>query len=143
MRWCASTIVRAGSLSLLSAYMNPSGPQFRLGKPRRRSKRLKLSVEVQVYGEDVFRESFREFTHMLAVNAYGGLLALAARVQKGQKILVMNRKTREEQECRVVCVGPAQEGKWTVGIEFARPAANFWQICFPPLTPRQPLNART
>lgn len=99
-----------------------------------------MSVEVQVYGEDVFKESFREFTRMLSVNAFGGLLALAARVQRGQKVLVMNRKTREEQECRVVCVGPVQEGKWPVGIEFLRPAENFWRIYFPPITAKQAMS---
>ncbi|HXJ16279.1 MAG TPA: hypothetical protein VNM68_03680 [Candidatus Polarisedimenticolia bacterium] len=99
----------------------------------RRSKRLGLSVPVKVYGQNVFGESFREFTRMLSVNAYGGSLALAARLQKGQTILLENRNSREAQEFRVVHVGQLRDGKWTLGIEFVHGAANFWQIHFPPV----------
>lgn len=118
------------------------GSPIRLGRPLRRSKRLRLSVPVKVYGQDVFGDSFREFTGMVSVSAHGGLLALAARVQKGQTILVVNSKTAEEQECCVVYLGPVQHGKWPVGIEFTRPVANFWKIHFPPVIPRRPLSAK-
>jgi hypothetical protein len=91
-------------------------------------------VPVRVYGQNIFGESFREYTRMLSVNAYGGSLALAARVQKGQTILLENRNSREAQEFRVAHVGQLQDGKWTVGIEFVHAAANFWQIYFPPVT---------
>lgn len=74
---------------------------------------------------------------MLSVNAHGGLLALAARVEKGQRILVVNRSTGEEQECRVAHVGSLQEGKWMVGIEFVEPVEDFWKISFPTCVPRQ------
>jgi hypothetical protein len=72
---------------------------------------------VHVFGEDIFLESFNEFTRMLSVNAHGGSLALAARVQMGQRILVVNKSTGEENECRVVNVADVRDGKWTVGIE--------------------------
>jgi len=92
---------------------------------------------VHVFGLDIFRECFDEFTRMLSVNANGGSLALAARVQEGQRILVVNQSTREERECRVAYVGPIEEGKWTVGIEFAEPVENFWKISFPAFTTKQ------
>ena len=76
-------------------------PQIRLGRPLRRSKRLALSIRVHVFGLNVFRESFNEFTRMLSVNANGGSLALAARVRQGQGILLVNKSTGEERECRV------------------------------------------
>jgi hypothetical protein len=113
--------------------MSAFGPQLKWGRPLRRSKRLGLAVRVCVYGQDTFRERFREFTQMLSVNAYGGLIALAAPVEKGQKILVENRNTREEREFRVVDVSRARDGKWRVGIEFAHGPANFWKIHFPPI----------
>ena len=93
-------------------------------------------MPVRVYGKDMAGEPFRELTRMLSVNANGGLVALAATVQEGQTILVENRYTREEQECRVVNVGPEQDGKWAVGIAFAHVAADFWRISFPPLMRR-------
>ena len=80
---------------------------------------------------------------MLSVNAHGGSLALAARVEKDQRILVVNKSTGEERECRVADVGSLQNGKWTVGIEFAEPVENFWKISFPTCTPRQGSNARS
>lgn len=103
----------------------------------RRSKRLGLAVPVKVYGQDVFGEPFREFTSMLSVNADGGLLALAARIQKGQSILIQHRNTGEEQEFRVVHVGQLYDGKWRVGIEFVHSSPAFWRIHFPPLIPRR------
>jgi hypothetical protein len=113
------------------------GAQIRPGRPLRRSKRLVLSVRVHVFGQDIFQESFNEFTHMLSVNAHGGALALAARVGSGQSILVVNKSTGEEQECRVVDVGCLQDGKWTVGVELVEPVSNFWKITFPPGAPKQ------
>jgi len=115
--------------------------QIRPARPLRRSKRLRLSIRVHVFGQDIFLESFNEFTRMLSVNAHGGALALAAKLRKGQSILVVNKSTGQEQECRVVDIGSLQDGKWTVGIEFVEPVANFWKINFPPYTPK-PLSAR-
>jgi len=100
-----------------------------------------LSVPVHVFGQDVFRESFNEFTRMMSVNAHGGAVALAARIEKGQRILLVNKSTGEERECRVVHVGCLQNGKWTVGIEFAEPVENFWRINFPRCALRQVSNA--
>jgi hypothetical protein len=96
-----------------------------------------LSVPVHVFGQDVFRESFNEFTRMLSVNADGGSLALAARVEAGQMILVVNKSTGKEQECRVANVGSMKDGKWTVGIAFAQPAQDFWRIHFPACRDRE------
>jgi hypothetical protein len=117
-------------------------PQIRQGRELRRSKRLGLSVPVHVLGQDVFREFFDEFTRMLSVNAHGGSLALAAKVEKGQRILVVNRRTGEERECRVAHVASLKDGKWIVGIEFAEPVENFWKIHFPASIPRHTSNAR-
>jgi hypothetical protein len=111
--------------------------QIRPGRQLRRSTRLVLSIRVHVFGQDVFRESLNEFTHMLSVNAHGGALALAARVEKDQRILLVNRSTGQERECRVVDVGSLQNGKWTVGIEFAEPVEDFWKITFPVCNPKQ------
>jgi len=116
--------------------MSPLASGIPCERRLRRSKRLSLSVPVKVYGQNIFGESFREFTRMLSVNANGGLLALAASVRPDQTILVENRKTREEQEFRVIQVGKLQEGKWSVGITFVHRAVSFWRIYFPPFVQR-------
>lgn len=70
---------------------------------------------------------------MLSLSANGGTVALAARVVPGQTILLVNEATRQEQECRVVYVGPWEDGKAKVGIAFMQPAPDFWQVSFPPV----------
>lgn len=80
---------------------------------------------------------------MLSVNAHGGSFALAARVEKGHRLLLVNKSTGEERECGIVYVGSMKNGKWIVGIEFAEPAENFWKISFPTCNPRQVTNARS
>jgi hypothetical protein len=112
------------------------------GKALRRSKRLKLVVPVEVIAVEGESEPFREAAEMLSVNAHGGLLKLAANVQKGQKLRLVNRRTTEQQECLVVNVGSANGGKRHVGIEFVTPASNFWQISFPPVVPRMAAQSR-
>lgn len=114
-----------------------SSPQTITARKRaRRSKRLALSVPVLVHGLDAGGAPFRELTCALSLNANGALLILAASVQEGQTILVENKSTRQEQECRVVNVGPAQDDKWSVGVAFVHPAPGFWEICFPPIVSR-------
>lgn len=117
--------------------------QNRSGRRPRRSKRLVLSIPVHVFGLNIFREPFNEFTRMLSVNAHGGSLAMASRVNEGQSVLVVNKSTGEERECRVKYVGSLQEGKWIVGIEFVESVANFWKIVFPPCTSKQAPAPRT
>jgi hypothetical protein len=111
------------------------------GRAQRRSKRLKLVVPVEVIAFEGESEAFREATEMLSVNAHGGLVALAANVQPGQTLRLVNQRTTEQQDCRVVNVGSADGGKSAVGLEFVSPAANFWQISFPPLLPRAILSS--
>ena len=117
--------------------MNPPEIQVRqCGRIHRRSKRLQLVVPVEVIAYEGEGEAFREATRMLSVNANGGLLVLDGSVSRGQVLRLVNKRTTEHQECRVVNVDAAEDGKWAVGIEFTRPAANFWQISFPLLSPR-------
>ncbi len=75
---------------------------------------------------------------MLSVNANGGLLVLDGPVTHGQVLRLVNRRTAEHQECRVVNVDACEDGKSAVGVEFIGSAGNFWQISFPPITTRAP-----
>lgn len=97
----------------------------------RRSKRLALHVPVFVYGHAVDNSPFSHITCMLTVNAYGGLVPLAAPVKQGQLILLMNDTTHETRACRVVYIGRERGGQREVGIEFLRAAPNFWKVHFP------------
>ena len=99
----------------------------------RRSTRVKLTLPVLVHGKTAAGNPFRETTRTLSVNAHGASLELAAMVDEGQTLLIENKNSRKEQECRVVDVRPSSDGKWAVGVEFTHPDADFWRICFPPL----------
>lgn len=117
--------------------MNP--PEFQVrqcSRAQRRSKRLRLIVPVEVIAFEGESEAFREATRMLSVNANGGLLVLGGSVSRGQVLRLVNRRTAEQQECRVVSVDACEAGKSAVGVEFVGAAGNFWQISFPPITPR-------
>ena len=99
---------------------------------RRRSQRLLLGLPVVVCGESPNQESFREEALTVAFNAHGALLVLYARVELGQKLLLMNPATWDDQEARVVYSAPSYGGLAHVGIEFTRPAPEFWPINDPP-----------
>jgi len=117
--------------------MNPPEIQVRqTSRAQRRSKRLRLVVPVEVIAFEGESDAFREAARMLSVNANGGLLILGRPVTRGQVLRLVNRRTAEQQECRVVSVDACEGGKSAVGVEFVGAAGNFWQISFPPITPR-------
>lgn len=95
-------------------------------RERRRSPRSSAYVPVFVYGY-ASEEPFHQETNTLQVNANGGLLRLDANVQHGQKLLLMNRVTKEEQECYVVSLAKRpKHADLRVGIAFAKAAPKFW-----------------
>jgi hypothetical protein len=60
------------------------------------------------------------------------MIALTAKVGKGQTLRVKNRVTTEEQACNVVYLGPVTGGHTQVGVDFTSNAPDFWRIAFPP-----------
>ncbi len=99
---------------------------------RRRSQRVIVSVPVTISSEGGSRDTtFQEEAQTLVVNAHGAMVALAAKVAKGQTLRVKNRATQEEQACKVVYLGPVSGGKAQVGVDFTSNAPDFWRIAFP------------
>jgi hypothetical protein len=89
-----------------------------------------LSVPVLIYGWATGDSPFTEITATLSVNAHGGLVELAAMVQPGQVILLVNNNTQEERQCRVVYAGRESDGRRKVGFELVRPAGRFWGLVY-------------
>lgn len=86
-----------------------------------------MYVPVFVYGYSSSGEPFYQDTNTLQVNVNGGLLRLDANVRYGQKLLLMNRITQEEQECYVVTLAKRPKHNDTrVGVAFASSAPGFW-----------------
>ena len=100
---------------------------------RRRSQRVIVVVPITISSEGGNRDSaFQEETQTLIVNAHGAMVALAAKVVKGQVLRIKNRVTQEDQTCKVVYLGPVSGGKTQVGVDFTSSSPAFWRIAFPP-----------
>jgi PilZ domain len=107
---------------------------------RRRSQRVLLRMPILVIARGSDQQHVSENAFTTNVSAHGALLLMSMRVVAGQKILIRNTETLEEQFVRVVHLTPAAEGKSEVGVEFLKPAPKFWRISFPPddWTPQDP-----
>jgi hypothetical protein len=92
-------MVRSGKV-----HSNPPGEGAVEVPDRRRSRRWSYDVRVYVYGHGPSKDPFHEEAHTLHVNANGALLLLSAPVRKGQKLLLTNTLTQQEQDCSVVCL---------------------------------------
>ncbi|HKS67087.1 MAG TPA: hypothetical protein VJR26_07600 [Candidatus Acidoferrales bacterium] len=95
---------------------------------RRRSKRVRARVRILVRIQARNKETVCEETDSLIVNAHGALILLATPVGRDQFVTVVNTKTNQELLARVTAVGTRFMGKAQVGIEFIRPAAEFWGV---------------
>jgi hypothetical protein len=60
-----------------------------------------LDLPLMIRGETEDKRPFQEETFTLTVSAHGGLVFLENRVALGQKVLLLNPKTRDERECTV------------------------------------------
>jgi hypothetical protein len=94
----------------------------------RRSQRVLRNLPVIVCGHPPKYDSFRECAKSIAFNAHGALLVLRNKVELGQKLLLINPTTYNQQEARVVYLTPSFGGKTHVGVEFMTPAPDFWPI---------------
>ncbi len=77
-------------------------------------------------------KAFRQETRTTAVNAHGAQLILATTVEMQPSILLRNKKTGAEAQCRVVYQKRVESEKAELGIEFLEPQPRFWGIAFPP-----------
>ena len=93
---------------------------------RRRARRWALDVAVYVYGHGPRTEPFHEEAHTLHVNANGALLLLSVPVRKGQKLLLTNAATQQEQPCRVVFLGARRTRTIEAGVAFSDSNPAFW-----------------
>jgi len=119
--------------------MEPLSTQVAEKNNRRRSQRVLLGLSVYVIGQGLDKKPIEEKTRTLVINAHGALVTLDMRVSIGLQLTLRNGKTNEEVACRVVYAGQ-QLSKAEVGLEFLKPAPNFWHIAFPPAdwSPRSP-----
>lgn len=99
---------------------------------QRRSERVLLDIPVVIRGESPDQQPFQEETFTVTVSAHGALLLLETQVSNGQKLLLLNPANWDEREGRVAYRGRVHAGLAQVGIEFSKPAPDFWPVSAPP-----------
>lgn len=94
---------------------------------RRKGVRQAHQTTLLVYGSDAEKQPFHEQSATIDANENGCLFSLVSGVSRGQRLFLTNMRNQAEQECRVVYVGRRQHGRSRVGVEFTRPAPQFWR----------------
>jgi hypothetical protein len=108
---------------------NPAVPP--IGE-RRRSPRRKATVPVFVYGHNPAQQPFHEEAYSAVISELGGLLVMSSTVRPGQVLLLTNKVTQREQECRVAYVGGHDPQSLEVAVEFPSVAPDFWRLTAQP-----------
>jgi hypothetical protein len=87
-----------------------------------------LSIPVRIYGRTANNRPFRYVTETNAISVHGALLAMDAKVKRGQSVLLVNAITEEERECRVVYLESKLWSKRKIGLEFTSNSGDFWYV---------------
>jgi hypothetical protein len=98
----------------------------------RRSTRVFMRVRVVAAGKNSDKRRFRETCETIVINAHGGLMYLNQPLSMDAVIVLTHPFTQEEQECRIVFLGDANDKGQRVGLEFLTPAPHFWGVDFVP-----------
>jgi hypothetical protein len=109
------------------------GSGLNLPRDKRRAQRLPISMPVLVYGYEA-GEPFAENTESVNVSARGALLAISAKVECWQKIVLTNMQTEEERQGRIVRLIESESGQSLAGVEFLNAAPRFWRTGTAPVT---------
>jgi hypothetical protein len=101
-------------------------------RDRRRSQRVMLQIPVHVHLQTADGRLLRQDGFTQAVNAHGGLLEMETKPEPGQRMRLMNPKSRVEQSATVVCTKKSRDGGYAVAFEFDSPTPSLWAVVFPP-----------
>jgi hypothetical protein len=110
----ASTVDRAGDRTQEDA-------------DRRENLRHVHRVSLLIYGSDSDKQPFHEEAETIDAHENGCSVTLETVVARGQRLFLTNMRNQAEQECRVIHVGRRAGGKARIGIEFVKPAPQFWR----------------
>jgi hypothetical protein len=97
------------------------------GWDRRRSSRRAFDAIICAYGRSHSEQPFYEEARTINVGIHGALLLMAMPVEDGQKLLLINEVTQEQQICRIVYRRSRKTERVEVAVEFAAPHGEFWR----------------
>ena len=95
---------------------------------RRRSSRVSTRIPVKVFSNEI-QEPLD--TEAFAVSRYGALIRVPFSPELGSRIEVLNGRSQEMREFRVIRVEAKGNGLYELGLEILYPSRNFWGIQFP------------
>jgi hypothetical protein len=98
----------------------------------RRSMRVAIDMPVEVVAQSLDGETVRQDTRTTVVSAHGALVVLETTAEIKPSLLLINKKTGGEAQCRVAYQKRIEGGKVELGVEFVDPQPRFWRIAFPP-----------
>lgn len=108
----------------------------------RRSERVPIELDIQVWGTDGQGRGFSEDTRTEIVSPHGAKIRLSCKMVPEQELMVRCVKTGKESDIRVVGqIGGGPEG-YFYGIQLLNQEVNLWGIDFPPLTESEKAVAR-
>ena len=101
-------------------------------KDLRRSQRVTAQLPVVVVRKSGEKTTFAEPTRAIVLSARGCLVTLSTPVRLGERLILRNVATSEEQECQVVYLGARQGGRAEVGLRLTSARPQFWGLQDPP-----------
>jgi len=91
-----------------------------------------IDVPVTISGLLLGGKDFVETTKTVIVNAHGGLITIAAKIDPQKAALLVHVKSGNKIQCRVAYRKEIPGSRYEIGLEFASPSPMFWGINFPP-----------
>ncbi|MGO9640820.1 MAG: hypothetical protein ACLP1Y_05900 [Candidatus Acidiferrales bacterium] len=107
------------------------GGTFLLGEDRRRSQRVMIRVSVTLKFQ-IVAKTVTVSAHTVSVNDHGAMLLCPRVLEAGTHLAITNDTTRREVAGHVTRAPRDTVEGYFIPVEFLEPAADFWQITFPP-----------
>jgi hypothetical protein len=97
---------------------------------RRHVQRWRPQIELELYvcGYGLGSHPFCEQPRLIEVSANGAFFEMNCIAPEGQRLLLVNKATAEEQECSVVYVYHSESLSVKVAVAFASPNRKFWHM---------------
>jgi hypothetical protein len=98
----------------------------RRSSSRSRGTLQETTVSVLVYGHGTDKESFQERANVRLLSMHSAEISLTSEVQPGEKLMLLDPTSEEEQRCQVVSVSDRSSGRTIVRVRFGQPVWEFW-----------------
>jgi PilZ domain len=103
---------------------------------RRRSSRIQIRIPVRILGDATHDEPLGTPAEAIAISHNGALLRTAFSPALGSRIEVLNVRSQQIREFRVIRVNrSAADASFELGVEILHPARNFWGVSLPDHSP--------